>query len=111
MAFENLPLAARAARRPKKAAVFCVGWRAFVHWPTGQAIPVPAMDRAGNPRGNDLVDGEEVEILSWQPGSRRGVLYEIRRVGDGSEWWLGDAHLRAGRQAPLPVAIKKPSVA
>jgi len=98
MAFENLPLAARAARRPKKVTVFCVGRRAFVHWPDGTGVAVPAMDRSGNLRENDLCDGEEVEILSWQPGSSRGLLYQVQRVADGGEWWLADGHLRCARR-------------
>jgi hypothetical protein len=44
------------------------------------------------------VDGQEVEILSWQPRSRHGLLYEIRRRGDGTEWWLSSAQLRGSAQ-------------
>jgi len=110
MAFENLPLSARASRRPQKAAVFCVGWRAFVNWPNGLAVPVPAMDRDGSPLESDLADGQEVEILSWQPRSRRGLLYEVRRIGDRSEWWLGDAHLRTTEQPALSPAAALASV-
>lgn len=100
MAFENLPLskpAKPAGRRSAKGPVFGVGRRAFVHWPREALAPVPAMDRDGSPCVNDLADGQEVEILSWQPRSRRGCLYEIRRLGDGTEWWLGSAHLRSTR--------------
>lgn len=94
MAFENLPLSAPARRRSQKAPVFCVGWHAFVNWPMDCEDRVPAMDREGSPVDNNLADGDEVEILSWQPRSRRGLLYEVRRVGDGTEWWLGASHLR-----------------
>ncbi len=99
MAFENLPLSKPMSRRPAKGPVFCVGWRAFVNWPTDAVLPVPAMDRGGSPLANDLADGQEVEILSWQPRSRRGLLYEIKRLGDGTEWWIAGAHLRATGEA------------
>jgi hypothetical protein len=52
------------------------------------------MNRDGYSLESDLADGQEVEILSWQPRSRRGLLYEIRRVADGREWWIAAAHLR-----------------
>ena len=68
-----------------------------MNWPQAVgsvAQPVPAMNRDGMSLDSDLADGEEVEILSWQPRSRGGLLYEIRRVGDGREWWIAAAHLR-----------------
>jgi len=80
----------------KNAPIFCVGWRAFVHWPhRGETlVPVPLCDTSGKPLANDLVDGQQVEIVSWQPRSREGLLYQIRRVADGSEWWIGAQYLR-----------------
>lgn len=85
-----------AARRGKSEPVFCVGWKAFVHWPANGAPAgrVPLTDLHGNPQDNDLVDGQQVEILSWRPRSSAGVLYQIRRLADGSEWWIGARHLR-----------------
>lgn len=111
MAFENLPLSKPASRRQVKDHIFCVGWRAFVNWPVDVVRPVPAMDRGGSPLDNDLVDGQEVEILSWQPRSRRGLLYEIKRIDDGSEWWLSGAHLRTTgeAQARPSAAVKSES--
>ena len=98
--FDNLPPSKPAPRRPKNAPIFCVGWRAFVHWRLGgrQALgPVPLTDANGRPLANDLMDGQQVEILSWRPRSRDGLVYQIRRMADGSEWWIGAHYLR--RQA------------
>jgi hypothetical protein len=95
--FDNLPPSRPAPRRTKNAPVFCVGWRAFVHWPLHgpQALgPVPLTDVNGKPLANDLVDGQQVEILSWRPRSREGLVYQIRRTADGSEWWIGAQYLR-----------------
>jgi hypothetical protein len=58
------------------------------------------MDKAGKVIGNDLVDGQEVEIVSWQPRAREGVAYQIRRRTDGSEWWIAVTYLRRQREAP-----------
>ena len=105
MQFSHSHLAASrpAPRRPKKAPVFCVGWPAFVNWPQAAGktpSPVPMMDKAGKVIGNDLVDGQEVEIVSWQPRSREGVAYQVRRRTDGSEWWIAVTYLRRQREAP-----------
>jgi hypothetical protein len=91
-------------RRDPVGAVFCVGHRVFVHWPAQSTKGVPAFDREGSPKQNDLRDGQEVEILSWQPASRIGTLYEVRRSCDGAEWWLGNTHLRA-TAAPVADAV------
>ena len=102
--FNNLPASKPAHRRAKNDPVFCVGWRAFVNWPQpeGQlASPVPLTDTAGRPLGNDLVDGQEVEIVSWRPRAREGVTYQVRRLADRSEWWIAAVYLRRQRQ---PVA-------
>ncbi len=99
--YDNLPPSKPAPRRAKNQPVFCVGWRAFVHWPAqaGQVgDPVPIVDDNGRPLSNDLVDGQEVEILSWKPKSREGSLYQIRRVIDDSEWWIGAMYLRPHSQ-------------
>jgi hypothetical protein len=91
--FENSPTRS-ATRRQKAGPVFCVGWRAFVNWPSQGAGSLPIMDRDGRPLSNDLSDGQQVEILSWRPRSREGVVYQIRRLTDGSEWWIGAQYLR-----------------
>lgn len=109
MEFDNLPASKPAPRRTRNAPIFCVGWRAFIHWPvrSAQALgPVPLTDSNGQPLANDLVDGQQVEIVSWRPRSREGLLYQVRRLTDGSEWWIGANCLRrqalAATPAPLP---------
>ena len=100
MAFDNLPPSKPAPRRVKKEPIFCVGWKAFVHWPphgTQTMGPVPLLDAAGKPLASDLVDGDEVEIVSWRPRSREGLVYQIRRLADGTEWWIGAPYLRRER--------------
>jgi hypothetical protein len=52
------------------------------------------MDANGQPLANDLVDGEPVEILSWRPRSREGLVYQVRRTTDGRECWIGAQYLR-----------------
>jgi hypothetical protein len=84
-------------RRTKNELVLGVGWHAYVNWapPAGQPQrPVPLTDGAGRPLGNDLSDGQEVEILSWRPRSRDGLSYQVRRLSDGSEWWIAATYLR-----------------
>src|SRR5512140_524773 len=101
MAFDNLPPSKPAPRRARNAPIFCVGWRAFVHWPlrgTQTSECVPLMDTNGQPLANDLADGQQVEIVSWRPRSRDGVAYQIRRSTDGSEWWIAVAYLRRLRE-------------
>jgi len=102
MDFSHLPSSKPTPRRPKNPPVFCVGWRAFIHWPqaAGQVTrPVPMTDGAGKPLPNDLVDGQEVEILSWRPRAREGVTYQIRRIIDGTEWLIPVDYLRRTRDA------------
>jgi len=97
MSFDNLPASKPAPRRPKTAPVFCVGWRAFVNWPASAAphgMPVPLTDAAGQPLANDLGDGQPVEIVAWNPRSRDGVLYRVRRIADRTEWWIEARYLR-----------------
>ena len=90
-------------RRPKNAHVFGVGWHAFVNWPqpAGKTPnPVPMTDAAGKLIANDLIDGQELEIVSWRPHARDGVAYQVRRRTDGSEWWIAVEYLRRLREAP-----------
>jgi len=97
MASERLTPSRLSELRRKNSPVFCVGWRAFVHWPSKGARergPVPVTDASGEPMINDLADGEQVEILAWQPRSREGLLYQIKRLADSSEWWIRARHLR-----------------
>jgi len=60
---------------------------------------VPLRDATGQVLANDLADGQEVEIVSWRPRAREGVTYQIRRLTDGTEWWIAAIHLRRGREA------------
>ena len=64
------------------------------------------MDANGQPLANDLADGQQVEIVSWRPRSREGLLYQVRRLADGSEWWIGANYLR--RQAVVEAATPAP---
>jgi hypothetical protein len=102
MAFDNLPPSKPAARRAKNEPIFCAGWRVFVHWPargTQTPGPLPLVDADGKPLANDLVDGQQVEIVSWRPRSREGLAYRIRRLADDSEWWISGQYLRRHRVA------------
>ena len=107
MAFDNLPASKPAPRRAKNEPIFGVGWRAFVNWPHpngNPTDPVPLVDAIGKPLANDLVDGQEVEIVSWRPRSREGLSYQVRRLSDGSEWWIAAVYLRRLRQTQAAAA-------
>lgn len=98
----------QAPRQAKNDLVVGVGSHAYVNWspPLDQpGRPVPMTDGSGVPIGNDLTDGQEVEILSWRPRSRDGLSYQIRRLSDRSEWWIASTFLRriAVRTPPPPV--------
>jgi hypothetical protein len=78
----------------------------FVHWPQcaeHEQGPVPLLGWDEKLLKNDLRDGQEVEILSWRPNSRRGPLYQVRRLADKSEWWIDAVYLRNRREAGAPV--------
>jgi hypothetical protein len=62
-------------------------------------------DDSGAAVGNDLTDGQEVEILSWRPRSREGLSYQIRRLSDRSEWWIAATYLRRGAAALTESAL------
>jgi len=97
MAFGNPPAAKPASRRAKNELVLGVGSHAYVNWipPASQSSrAVPMTDALGQPVGNDLTDGQEVEIVSWRPRSRDGLSYQIRRLSDRSEWWIAAVYLR-----------------
>lgn len=107
MAFQRY---ASSPRLAKNELVVGVGSRAFVNWfPAAGAAEggVPMQDGNGARLINDLCDGEEVEILSWLPRSRDGLSYQIRRLRDGSEWWIASIYLRRGAVA-APAAPAKP---
>ena len=97
MAYRSVP----AARPAKNELIIGVGWRAYINWssvPGRTEQPVPMIDAAGNQIGNDLVDGQEVEIVSWQPRSRTGLSYQVRRISDGTDWWIAAKYLRRLRE-------------
>ncbi len=106
MAFPGAGGARSTPQRGKGGPVFCVGWKVFVHSPADGAMVAPLLvtDPEGRPRDHDLADGQQVEILSWRPRSRESVLYQIRRIADGSEWWIAGRHLRPKMVAPVEVA-------
>jgi hypothetical protein len=102
MAYRSSP----APRRSKNELVLGVGAHAFVNWspPGGHSLRrVPMVDGAGATVDNDLTDGQEVEILSWRPRSREGLAYQIRRLSDGTEWWLAATYLRR-LAVPTPIS-------
>jgi hypothetical protein len=102
--YSHLSPSKPAKRRSKNAPVFSVGRYVFVNWPQPAGAiptPVPMIDGTGKVIANDLVDGDEVEILSWRPGAREGVTYQIRRCRDAREWWVPVEYLRGLREAPL----------
>ena len=104
MLFDNLPASKPAPRRAKNAPVLGVGWHAYVNWspPAEQPRqPLPLTDGNGKPLANDLADGQEVEIVSLRPRAREGVAYQVRRLSDGSEWWIGAVYLRRVREAQI----------
>jgi len=91
MAFRGSPT----TRPSKNQFIAGVGSHAYVNWaPPAARSPVPMVDGSGAQVSNDLADGEEVEILSWRPRSRDGLAYQIRRLSDGSEWWVAATYLR-----------------
>jgi len=106
MSFDSLPPSKPAPRRVKNDPIFGAGWHVYVNWPPSAARPsgpLPLIDAAGNPVANDLADGDEVEIVSWRPRSREGLSYQIRRLRDGSEWWIAAVYLRRSRVAQTTV--------
>jgi len=108
MAFDNLRPAKPAARRTKKEPIFGVGWHAFVNWPH-PADPVPLVGAGDAPPAGGLVDGQEVEILSWRPRARDGLAYQIRRLSDGHEFWILALHLRRQRDAQPAEPVAEPT--
>ena len=104
-----------AKRAPtKNQFVVGIGARVYVNWspPPGRpAHCVPMLDAAGQLVANDLSDGQEVEVVSWRPRSREGLSYQVRRLSDGTEWWIASTYLRRlpVRSAQLPDAGTAPA--
>jgi len=85
-----------------------VGWHVYVNGsltPDQARRPAPMTNGGGHPVANELADGQEVEILSWKPRSHDGVLYQIRRLSDGSEWWVAAKHLRRDQIRKTDVSV------
>jgi hypothetical protein len=78
-----------------------VGWHAFINWSgtPGRHDPVPMSDAHGERIDNDLTDGQEVEILAWNPQAREGLAYQVRRLTDRKVWWVRALYLRRAREA------------
>ena len=89
----------RAAGEPplKNQLILAVGWRAFVNAPASLRERIITMGADGDAAANTLADGDEVEILGWRPRMTDGTRYQIRRLSDGREWWIGVSFLRKAR--------------
>ncbi len=86
-----------------KELLIAIGRRAFINAARSERVGeqnVPLNDEQGHPLPNDLRDGEEVEILAWNPRSLGGLTYQVRRVADGQEWWVRPLYLRVESAAP-----------
>ena len=93
-------------RTRKTELLVSIGGHAFVDMPNGgngQDPNPPINDSHGQPLSNDLCDGEEVELLAWNPRFPGGLAYQIRRLGEKQEWWLHARYLRTAKLAE-PVA-------
>jgi hypothetical protein len=80
-----------------KQLMLAVGWHAFVNGPKELRDPILTTLGDGKPVQNNLVDGEEVEVLGWRPRTLDGIRYQIRRLSDGHEWWICAPFLRKTR--------------
>ena len=107
MAFFKKTPNAKPANLDKNDLILCVGWHAFVNWPQSGRMrdPVPLVDANGETLANDLLDGQEVEIMAWRPHGRGGLSYQIRRVGDVATWWIRAIYLRRNRE-PAAAAVR-----
>jgi len=86
-----------AAPAMKNQLVLAVGRRAWLQLPpTGAASGdfVPFGVKPGTPHGHELMDGQEVEIISWRPSDPHGLCYQIQRRSDRREWWTRSTCLR-----------------
>jgi hypothetical protein len=85
----------------KKDPVFPMGGHAYINAASSDQTEqqtVPLSDKNGLPLDNDLRDGEEVEILGWNPRSIGGLAYEVRRLTDKREWWVRSQYLRTSSE-------------
>lgn len=103
MAFDGSHQARSAPRRAKSGPVFCAGWRAYLNLPATTVGPVALASTGGEVAVDGLSDAQTVEILSWRPRSREGLLYQVRRIADGAEFWIEARYLRR-QAAPDPTA-------
>jgi len=106
MAYYRTP-AAKSPAPWKNELLLAVGWRAFVNHPHSKgerATPVPLSPTGTNAAVNDLSDGQEVEVLAWRPAATGGLSYQIKRLSDGSEFWLRALYLRKGKDVPSKAA-------
>jgi hypothetical protein len=102
VAFFKTPAPKPSTRLDKNELILSVGWHAFINSPGSagrRSEPVPINDSRGEAIANDLVDGQEVEILAWHPHASQGLAYQIRRLTDGKVWWLRAVYLRRAREA------------
>ena len=85
------------ARLAKGELVLCIGRHAFVNGTEETKrlrTGIPATDVGGRSVSNDLVDGQEVEIVAWRPYARGGLSYQVRRLSDSRECWVLAIYLR-----------------
>lgn len=111
MAFDNAAPSRAATRRANKELILGIGGRAFINRPHAAVLAQSLADDRAQSVVDDLVDGEEVEIISWRPRSLHGLAYQIKRVRDGNECWILATQLRRQREPqPLPAAAAEPEV-
>jgi hypothetical protein len=108
----SFPPPPRAGTRTPRGPVLAVGARAVVTCAAGKAAHVALRDH-GERELATVADGEEVEILAWQPHGAGGTRYRV--LGRNGEGWLGAVHLRArvlpppaSRGSARPVPAKSP---
>jgi hypothetical protein len=94
----------RAPRPPRvRGPVFAVGRRLYVARDAGdRSTPVRLTDDGGQSRVGTLIDGTEVAIVAWRPGSANDTRYRVRATESGLEGWLPAINLRSTRVAVAP---------
>lgn len=110
MAYNRSPLPRQSSPALKNELLIAVGGHAFIDLPHSDTRPlrsVPMRDEGGQPVDNDLIEGQEVEILAWRPQAREGLAYQVRRLIDGREWWMLARYLRKSRLPVKPVEAKR----
>ena len=100
MAFFKKAPSPKPGRLDKNDLIICVGWHAFVNWPQSGRLrePVPLVGAGGEAIANDLLDGQEVEIMAWRPHGKGGLSYQVRRLGEQAVWWIRAIYLRRDRE-------------